>query len=71
VFPVPCDLNPEVGYVRIYTDHTGRWYEDIPEAQLEESKSDPLMRLLQEEINKEINREIVRTIVKGASDNAD
>lgn len=75
MFPVPCDLKPEAGYVRVYTDHTGRWYEDILKTELErinhESRNDPLMKILGEELMTEINREIVRAVVKETYDNAD
>lgn len=60
------------GHVRVYTDHTGRWYEDIPQADydrmVEASRNDPLMQILKAEIQAEIDREIVNGIFGGKHD---
>lgn len=61
------DLPPvPEGYVRIFEDHTGRWYEDIPQAEYDrrvaEALNDPFLRLLREEIDAEIDREIIASI---------
>jgi hypothetical protein len=47
------------GYIRRFTDHTGRWYEDIPEAEYNRPPFDlksELLHLLQEEIDAEMIR---------------
>lgn len=51
------------GYTRVFTDHTGRWYEDIKTSELE--KPDPLAELLWEEVQKEIDKEILRKLGYG------
>lgn len=60
------------GHVRVYTDHTGRWYEDIPQADhdamVEAARNDPLLQILNAEIQAEIDREIVASIVGGKHD---
>jgi hypothetical protein len=47
------------GYIRHFTDHTGRWYEDIPEAEYNQPPSElkaELLQLLREEIDAEMIR---------------
>lgn len=60
------------GHVRVHTDHTGRWYEDIPQADhvkmVEAARNDPLLQILKAEIQAEIDREIVAGIVGGKHD---
>jgi len=52
------------GYIRIYVDHTGRWYHDISDGEhrkelyLIATSNEPeyaLLRILQEEIQKEVD----------------
>lgn len=51
------------GYVRIYMDHTGRYFEDrLPY----ERGDDPIYDLLSDEIQKEINQEIIKVCVDTA-----
>ena len=63
-----CDNPLKEGYVRLYEDHTGRWYEDVTieenKKRIEEMNNDPLYQILMEEIQKEINSEVVRLIAK-------
>ena len=50
------------GYTRIFTDHTGRWYEDIKISTLEKFRDQTpegiLFDILQEEIQKEHLKEL-------------
>lgn len=65
----------EKGYVRLYTDHTGRWYEDITieehEKRIKEAQDDPFYQFVAEEIRKEIDREIIKQITKGTDEKSD
>ena len=46
------------GWDRIYTDHTGRWFEDVdPGAPIDPSQQE-LFDIMSQEINKEIIKEI-------------
>lgn len=66
VFPWQPDI-PE-GYVRLYTDHTYRFYEDITEEEEKQRildfENDPLCKIFREEIQKEIHKEILKDIIK-------
>lgn len=50
------------GYVRVYTDHTGRWYQDYTQEEYDKIINHPFMVILREEIQKEINKEVIRLI---------
>lgn len=54
---------PEPGYIRLYEDHTGRWYADVTELEYEQmcfdSATDPLVQTLMDEITKEIDSEVL------------
>lgn len=56
------------GHIRLYEDHTYRWYEDVSEEEYarrcEEFDNDPLCSVLKEEIQKEINKAILDEIIK-------
>ena len=62
------DGNPPVkkGYVRLYKDHTGRWYEDVTESEMKKRQeafdNDPIAQILIEEIQKEIDAEILKAL---------
>jgi nuclear transport factor 2 (NTF2) superfamily protein len=58
------DVPLKEGYTRIYSDHTGRWFDDYSPEQMEFMRNDPLMKIIHEEITKEIDREIIRQMVK-------
>ena len=47
------------GYTRIYTDHTGRWYKDYTQAEIDEMNDDPFLKILREEIQKEVDKELI------------
>jgi hypothetical protein len=53
------DVPPKEGYIRVFTDHTRRWYEDIPEEEYNQPPSQwktELLQLLQKEIDAEMLR---------------
>ena len=54
------------GYVRIFEDHTGRWYKDITQEEYDAMTNDPLYKILVDEMVKEIDKEIINTIAKNA-----
>lgn len=55
------------GYVRVFIDHTGRWYEDYTQEEYDKMMNDPLMVIFREEIQKEVNKEIIAEICKNAT----
>ena len=55
------------GYVRVYIDHTGRWYKDYTQEEFDKIINHPFSVLLREEIQKEINREIIEMLKPSAS----
>jgi len=61
-YPWQDDI-PE-GHIRLYTDHTCRWYEDITfeEYKRRSEIDDPLWDILQEEVRKEIDKDIIEKI---------
>ena len=49
------------GYVRIYEDHTGRWYQDVLESELipdENTLEGMLYKILCDEVRKEIDSDM-------------
>lgn len=52
------------GYIRIYEDHTGRFYQDIPEFVDDGSPEAELFKILKEEIQKEILEEEVKELLE-------
>ena len=48
------------GYTRVWTDHTGRWYEDIKN---EELNNDTVINF-NTLVTKEIDREIIKDLLK-------
>lgn len=54
------DFPLKEGYVRIYMDHTGRWFEDhLPYKRGE----DPLYDMFHDEVQKEINKEVIESVL--------
>lgn len=52
------------GFVRVYTDHTGRWYKDFTQEELDELANDPILKILAEEVQAELNAEFMRSLPK-------
>ena len=52
------------GYIRVYDDHTCRWFTDFTEAEIDEMNNDPFMKILRECITEEINKEVVAELRK-------
>ena len=60
------DFPLKPGYTRRYTDHTGRWFEDLSPEEIEAEKNDPYNKIVIDAITEEINKEIIRSIVLSA-----
>ena len=58
--------NPKPGYVRVYVDHTGRWYDDITQEEydrrVKEFGEDPLAQFVTQEIKNEIDNQIIKVM---------
>lgn len=65
-------INPvKPGFVRVYEDHTYRWYQDIPEEDLEYkpgSIEHEMAKIIREEIDKEILKQIIEGVEKSRND---
>lgn len=60
----------EYGYIRFFTDHTGRWYDDVKDRDLwhtvltyEQFMEKEFLDILAAEIQIEINKEILNEIL--------
>lgn len=58
----------EEGYVRVFEDHTYRWYTDYTQEEYDAMINDPLAVILREEVQKEIDKEIIELINKKAKE---
>lgn len=56
------------GYVRLYEDHTGRYYKDVTEEEYEALMSDSFLQALREETTKELDTEIIDFVKKFKED---
>lgn len=56
------------GYVRMYEDHTGRYYTDITIEEYESQKDDPFLQILNEEIRKELDNDLLDKIRNAAKE---
>ena len=54
------------GYIRVFIDHTGRWYADYTIRQYQKMMQDLLVVILSEEIRKEVDREVINSIAMKA-----
>lgn len=52
------------GYTRIYTDHTGRDWEDKSPEEMEAIRTDPFQVELKALIQKEIDDEVIKMMIK-------
>jgi hypothetical protein len=50
------------GYKRYYTDHTGRFFEDVSPEEQEAARNDPLLQEFNKIVQEEINREMLREL---------
>lgn len=54
----------DFGKIRVYTDHTGRFYEDVTPEEYELRYNSEELKLLREEVQKEIDREMLEQMLK-------
>jgi hypothetical protein len=47
------------GHVRMYTDHTSRFFEDYPQDVFNTMMNDDFLKILQEEIKAELDKEML------------
>lgn len=62
---IPNLPRTEENKIRVYEDHTGRWYEDLTEEEYikkMDASNDAIYLTVSMEIEKEINKEIVEVI---------
>ena len=45
--------------IKVYTDHTGRWYEEYTKEEYDALMNDPLFEIMGEEVKLEIDKEIM------------
>lgn len=59
-------INPPVepGKIRVYTDHTGRFYEDVTPEEYELLYNSEELKSLREEVQKEIDKEMLEQMLK-------
>ena len=50
------------GHVRMYTDHTGRFFEDYPQDVFNNMMNDDFLKILQEEIQAEIDKQLTDSL---------
>jgi hypothetical protein len=48
--------------IKVYTDHTGRWYEEYTKEEYDALMNDPLFEIMGEEVKLEIDKEILNEI---------
>lgn len=48
------------GYIRVYEDHTGRWFKDYTQEEYDEEFNSFEMQVFRDIIQEEINKEIIQ-----------
>lgn len=54
----------ESGKIRVYEDHTGRWYRDDTPEEYERLYNSEELQILREEVQKEIDKEMIEKMLK-------